>query len=62
VDPHERFNEILEGLTDILEMKVVSGDPVTREQELHSELDNLALMYGTEFLDRQFVLWEKKMR
>ena len=49
MSPEERWNEIVNELLDIAELKVIAGDPATREEELFAELDELEMMYGQDF-------------
>lgn len=52
MSPEERWSLIVNELMDIAELKVMPGDPVLREQELFSELDELEEIYGQDFARR----------
>lgn len=52
MNPEQRWNEIVNELIDIAELKVIAGDPAAREEQLFQELDELEAEYGHEFARR----------
>lgn len=50
--PEEHLRSLLKELTDIWALKVITGDPVSREQEVLAEVDEMRVVYGDELIRR----------